>query len=75
MKLVLQYKNKGDKPSVIHSSNVNSDAIQAFNESKEGGFLTEIWTLGVRQKAYYGSGKAPLAKKAVKKAKPEVSED
>ena len=77
MKLILQYKQKGDKPEVLFSSNNNQDVRDAFEAEKENGsFSTEIWSLGMREKAYYGEKKIvkkPVAKKA-KKAKSSNSE-
>jgi len=71
MKLVLQYKQKGDKPEIVFSSNNNQEVADKFNDVKDGSFSTEIWTLGMRQKAYYGDvkkiEKKPIVKKTVKK--------
>jgi hypothetical protein len=77
MKLVLQYKNKGDKPEVVFSSNNNQEVVDKFDAVKKDSFSTEIWTLGMRQKAYYGDVKEvkkPIVKKVAKKKEPKVEE-
>lgn len=77
MKLVLQYKNKGDKPTVVFSSNNNQEVVDQFETIKKDSYSTEIWTLGMRQKAYYGDVKEvkkPTVKKVAKKKEPEVKE-
>ena len=72
MKLILQYKQKGEKPEVVFSSNNNQDVKDEFDTLKDdGSFSTEIWTLGMREKAYYGE-KKQVKKPAVKKAKKAV---
>lgn len=77
MKLVLQYKQKGDKPEIVFSSNDNQEVADKFDELKGDSFSTEIWTLGFRQKAYYGEPKVkkPEVKKATKKAALPKTED
>ena len=69
MKLILQYKQKGEKPEVVFSSNNNQDVRDEFETQKNNGsFATEIWSLGMREKAYYGD-KKQVKQPAVKKAK------
>ena len=79
MKLILQYKQKGDKPEIVFSSNVNQEVVDAFEKCKNNGsFATEIHSLGFREKAYYGEKaivKKTVAKKAKKAPKSEEVED
>tara|TARA_B100002019_G_scaffold209744_1_gene182339 strand:- start:214 stop:450 length:237 start_codon:yes stop_codon:yes gene_type:complete len=67
MKVVITYKKKGDKPVLSFASNNNQEALDFLNDNKDKYFCTEIWTLGMRQKAYYGKPIEEPVKKATKK--------
>lgn len=70
MKLLIAINKKGDEPKIVFSSNNNQAVQDELDKVKEGNYLTEVWTLGMRTKAYYGQGivkKAPAKKVAKKK--------
>jgi len=69
MKLLIAINRKGDEPKIVFSSNDKQAVQDELDKVKEGNYLTEVWTLGMRTKAYFGQGilKAPAKKVAKKK--------
>ena len=67
MELIIAYKDKGEKPVVLFSSTNKQEVLDKMEEIKGQNYLTEIWTLGMRKKAYYGKAIEAEPKKAVTK--------
>jgi hypothetical protein len=69
MELVITYKQKGDKPTVVFSSTNKQEVQDKLVEVKDDNYLTEIYTLGLRKKAFFGTPKSEAPKKQVAKKK------